>query len=610
MKAHLEAKIRLLPTNPGCYVMLGESGEIIYVGKAKNLKNRVTQYFYDGVKTDKVMAMVQNVADFYYIITHSEADAFSLENNLIKKHKPKYNILLKDDKTYPYIRVDIKKDFPYFEIVRKIKKDGAKYFGPFMGGVSAKETIEIINDAFLLRSCTIPITETTRKRECLNFHIKKCLGPCNGNCIKSDYHERVKQAIDFLSGNDDEAEKVLREKMLFFSENEEFELALSYRDKINSLNKIREKKITSLNRFISCDIISLATDNIHSAISVLITRSGRMHGAKHFAFEDGALSDVERLQNFLMRFYDKNNALPDEIIVNLELPDVNLLEDYFKQNFSKKVNIINAKQGVRKQLSEMAEVNARDYLEKSVDKIKHKEDMTVKACMRLKQILSLKRYPKRMECYDISNISGVDKVGSMIVFIDGEKAPDEYRRFRIKTVEGADDFASLKEVLIRRLAKMHEEPERFAKPDLIIIDGGKGQLSAVKEVLFNELENIDLISLAKKQEEIFTLNDNNPVLLQRNDYCLRLLQRIRDEAHRFAITYHRTLHRKNSFVSTLSEIEGLGKKRINALLEKFGSTYEIAVKTVEELSEVEGIGTMRAQKIYDYFHNIKESKDD
>ena len=609
MKAHLEAKIRLLPTNPGCYVMLGADGEIIYVGKAKNLKNRVTQYFHDGVKTDKVMAMVQNIADFYYIITNSESDALSLENNLIKKHKPKYNILLKDDKTYPYVKIDLKKDFPYFEIARQIKKDGARYFGPFMGGISVKEIIEIINGAFLLRSCTMSISENSAKRECLQYHIKKCLGPCNGKCTKQEYRKRVESALDFLSGNDDEIERLLVEKMQYFSQNEEFELALAYRDKINSLSKIKEKKITSLNRFISCDILSLVTDKIHTAISVLITRNGRMQGAKTFAFEDASISDVECMESFLMRFYDKNNALPDEIIVNLPLANTALLEEYFKERFGKKVNVINAKQGVRKQLLDMAEINARDYLEKSVDKIKHREDMTFKACMRLKDLLSLKRYPKRMECYDISNISGVDKVGSMVVFIDGEKCPDEYRRFRIKTVDGADDFASLKEVLSRRIAKMSEEPERFAKPELIIIDGGKGQLSAVKQVFDDCNLDVDLISLAKKQEEIFTVNDSEPILLQKNDYCLRLLQRIRDEAHRFAITYHRTLHRKNSFVSELSKIKGLGKKRINLLLEKFGSVYEIAGKTEQELAEIPGIGSVYAKNIYSYF-NLKEDKNE
>ena len=298
MRADLQDKIRLLPKNPGVYVMLGEGGEVIYVGKAKNLKNRVTQYFYDGVKTDKVMAMVSSIVDFYYIMTNSEADALSLENNLIKKNKPKYNILLKDDKTYPYIKIDLKKPFPHFEIVRTIKRDGARYFGPFMAGVSAKEIIEIINSAFLLRSCTMQINENTRKRECLEYHVKKCLGPCNGLCTKEEYMQKVNSALDFLSGNDDEAERILTAKMNTFAQNEEFELALSYRDKIKALRKITEKKITSLNRFISCDIISVASDNIHSAINVLITRGGRMQGGKYFAFEDGSVSPEECLEDF------------------------------------------------------------------------------------------------------------------------------------------------------------------------------------------------------------------------------------------------------------------------------------------------------------------------
>lgn len=602
MRSDLETKIRLLPTNPGVYVMLGVDGEIIYVGKAKNLKNRVTQYFYDNVKTDKVMAMVNNIADFYYLITNSEADALALENNLIKKHKPKYNILLKDDKTYPSIRIDLKKDFPVFEVVRRIRRDGAKYFGPFMCGVSAKEVVEIINCTFLLRSCNMNITENTKKRECLEYHIKRCLGPCNGFCTKEEYREKVNAAIDFLSGNDDKAEELLNEKMLFFAENEEFELAIAYRDKINSLKKIRQKKITSLNRFISCDVISLVTDNIHAAINVLITRGGRMQGGKYFAFEDASVSAEETLENFLIRFYDKNNQLPDEIIVNVDLPNARLIEDFLKSNCNKKTTIMHAKQGVRKQLSDMATVNAEDYLEKSIDKVKHKDDMTVIACNRLKDLLGLSKYPKRMECYDISNISGVDKVGSMVVFIDGVKCPEEYRRFKIKTVEGADDFASLQEVLTRRIARLHDDPERFAMPDLVIIDGGKGQLSAVKEV-FDKLDfSVDLISLAKREEEIYTVFSTSPVLLEKRDYCLRFLQRIRDEAHRFAITYHRSMHLKRGFVSELSKINGLGKKRINALLDKFGSVAEIAAAEKSQLLAVEFIGDKQAEIIYEYFH--------
>lgn len=603
MRADLESKIRLLPTNPGVYVMLGADGEIIYVGKAKNLKNRVTQYFYDNVKTEKVMAMVSNIADFYYIITQSEADALSLENNLIKKNKPKYNILLKDDKTYPSIRIDLKKDFPYFEVVRRIRRDGARYFGPFMAGVNANEIVDIINCTFLLRSCSMPIDENTRKRECLEYHIKRCLAPCNGRCTKEEYRERVNAALDFLAGNDDEAEHILTEKMNRFAEAEEFELAINYREKIKSLKKVTEKKITSLNRFISCDIIALATDNIHSAINVLVTRGGRMQGGKYFAFEDVTESPGECVEQFIMRFYDKNNQLPDEILTNIDFENVSLLESYFKENHGKKVNILCPKQGVRRQLVQMAEVNANDYLEKSVDKIKHKDDMTVLACNRLQSVLSLGGYPRRIECYDISNISGVDKVGSMIVFIDGVKSPEDYRRFRIKTVEGSDDFASLQEVLSRRIARLATDPERFPKPDLVVIDGGKGQLSAVKEVFDLQGFNVDLISLAKKQEEVFTVGSDEPVILERRDYALRLLQRIRDEAHRFAITYHRSLHLKRSFAQELSAIHGLGKKRIDALLSKFGSVAEIASATVEELAETEGVGEVQAKQIYDYFNS-------
>lgn len=611
MRADLEQKIRLLPKNPGVYVMLDANGVIIYVGKAKNLKNRVTQYFYDNVKTEKVFAMTANIADFYYIITNSEADALSLENNLIKKNKPKYNILLKDDKTYPYIRVNVKEDFPFFEVVRKIRKDGARYFGPFMCGVSANDIIDTLNLTFKLRSCRMPIKEGgAKKRECLDYHIERCAAPCSGLCTKEQYAERVNAAIDFLSGNDEEAHAILTEKMQKFSQNEEFELALLYRDKISVLKKISEKKITSLNRFISCDVIAVASDNIHSAINVLIMRGGRVQGGKHFAFEDGSISKEDCLADFIMRFYDKNNELPDEILLNAEISDCTAYEEYFKNEFSKKVRIYSPKQGVRKQLCDMAELNARDYLDKAIDKIKHKDDMTVSACNRLKTVLGLKKYPRRIECYDISNISGVDKVGSMVVFIDGVKSPEDYRRFRIKTVEGSDDFASLKEVLTRRLERLKTDEERFPKPDLIIIDGGKGQLSAVKAV-FDELGFFDaeLISLAKKQEEIFTLWQEEPIILERRDYALRLLQRLRDEAHRFAITYHRSIRQKRGFQSELAKIEGLGKKRVKDLLEKFGSVAEIAAASQSELCEVSGIGEKQARVIYEYFKNLKADKD-
>ena len=594
----LREKLKLLPDNPGVYVMLDKDGQVIYVGKAKNLKNRVRQYFSNSVKTDKVMAMVNNVADFYYIIAPSEIDALSLENNLIKKHKPRYNILLKDDKTYPYLRIDLKETYPTFRIVRKIKQDGAKYFGPFMGGVSIREVLQILNSVFLIRPCDKKFDREKCNKPCLNYHIKKCIAPCFDKNIEKEYLGRVQSAIDFLNGNTIQIEKELKEKMLLASQNEEFELALRLRDNIQALEKIKLKRITALNKFINADVISYYSDGIYSAISMLLVRSGTMLGAKRFAFESAFLSDADAISEFITRYYTADKEVPDEIILGVELLDSKILGQYLKERTGKRVDLFVAKQGVRKQLLDMASVNAKEHLETEVDKIKHKNDMTIIACQSLKQKLNLSNYPKRMECYDVSNISGTDKVGSMVVFIDGEPARDSYRRFKIKTVEGADDYKSHQEMMRRRLERLNTDKEKFPKPDLMIIDGGKGQLSAIKQV-FDELNvsGIDLISLAEREEEIFTLESNQPVILQRRDYCLRMLQRIRDEAHRFAITYHRTLRGKRALSSVLDQIKGVGKMRKNALLEKFKDLSGIARASLEQLKEVDGIGDKQAKLI-------------
>ncbi len=602
----LEKKIKMLPTDPGVYVMLDKDGHVIYVGKAKVLKNRVKQYFYSNVKTDKVMAMVSNIEDFYYIITKSEVDALSLENNLIKKYKPKYNILLKDDKTYPYIKVDLKKSFPYFEIVRKIKRDGAKYFGPFMG-VSAKDILEIVNDCYMIRSCTMSLETHREKRECLNYHIKRCLAPCTGRITEKEYRENVLKAVDFLSGNDDEAENILKEKMLKFAELSEYELAISVRDKLKVLDKIKQKKITNLNRFINADIIAIASNGLYFSVNVLLTRSGRMQGGKNFYLNTLCTEKRDALFEFIKSYYTIDESIPDEIVLSEECAEIDLLEDFFKKEYNKSVSILVPKQGVRRQLAEMALQNANDYLEKNISKILHDEDLTVNACKKLQTVLNLKRYPKRMECYDISNISGVDKVASMVVFTDGEKDAKEYRRFMIKTVEGANDFASLKETLQRRLLKLGTaEEERFPKPDLIIIDGGKGQLSSVKEI-FDELgiSDIDLISLAKREEEVYTVFSNEPVIIPHSDYALRLLQRIRDEAHRFAITYFRSKHLKRNLESVLDGISGIGKKNKDALMDAFKTVEAIKEADVATLESVQGIGKKRAEDIYNYLRSIE-----
>lgn len=594
----IQEKLKLLPETPGVYIMLDEYKNIIYVGKARVLKNRVRQYFHNTPKPEKVMKMVENIRDFNYIITNSEIDALALENNLIKKHKPKYNILLKDDKTYPYIKADLREEFPNFYITRKIKKDGCKYFGPFMGGINCKDILDTLQLTYCVRLChTKP---TGKKRECLNYHIGRCTAPCAGKVNKENYLEQVKKALSFLDGNYKEAEEVLREKMLSAAENENFELALDYKNKLAMLSKLEAKRITSLNRYVDADIIAYATNNLYSAVNVLVTRKGIMQGGASYALDEAHMSDAEALTSFIIQYYS-NHEVPSEIICE-EFCEKELLQNYFKEKFDKTVDITLAKLGDKSRLLKMAKENAEDFLEKSVDKIKHKDDMTVNACRRLQEILGLKIYPRRMECYDISNISGVDKVGSMVVFIDGEADRNSYRRFKIKTVEGANDFASLQEVLTRRLQKLGtEEEEKFPRPDLIIIDGGKGQLFSVKEIFDKmQIDEIELVSLAKREEEVFTLYRDDSIKIPHRDYALKMLQRIRDEAHRFAITYFRNIHSKRNLQSVLSEIDGIGKVRRIALLEKFGTLDGILYASVEELSSVNGISIDMAKKIKTY----------
>lgn len=594
----ISEKLRLLPESPGVYIMLDEYKNIIYVGKARVLKNRVRQYFHNSAKPEKVMKMVENISDFNYIITNSEIDALALENNLIKKHKPKYNILLKDDKTYPYIKADMREEFPTFYITRKIKKDGCRYFGPFMGGINCKDILDTLQLTFCVRLCHTKITGN--KRECLNYHIGRCTAPCAGRVNAEEYAAQVKKALSFLDGNYKEAEELLKSKMTAAAENENFELALDYKNKLAMLSKLEAKRITSLNRYIDADIIAYATNNLYSAVNILVTRKGIMQGGTSFALDEAHMNDGEALTGFIIQYYSQHE-LPSEIICE-EFCEKELLQNYFKEKFGKSVEITLAKQGDKARLLKMAKQNAEDYLEKSVDKIKHKDDMTVNACKRLQELLGLERYPRRMECYDISNISGVDKVGSMVVFIDGEADRSSYRRFKIKTVEGANDFASLQEVLTRRLQKLgSDEEERFPKPDLIIIDGGRGQLSAVKEIFDGmNVNGIELVSLAKREEEVFTLNSAESIKISHRDYSLKMLQRIRDEAHRFAITYFRNLHSKRNLQSVLTEIDGIGKVRRMALLEQFGTLDKIISASVDDLAATEGISRAQAEKIKQY----------
>ncbi len=598
----IKEKLKLLPDSPGVYIMLDKYSNVIYVGKARVLKNRVRQYFHNTPKPHKVAQMVSNIVDFNYVITNSEIDALALENNLIKKYKPKYNILLKDDKTYPYIKVDMREDFPSFYVTRKIKKDGAKYFGPYMGGINYRDILEAVQLLFGVKLCRTTVG-TNPKRECLNYHIGRCAAPCAHKITKEEYAVRVQNAISFLEGNYKGAQALLEKKMISAAEAEAFELAMDYRNKISMLSKLEAKRITSINRAIDADIIAYATNDLYSAVSVLITRKGIMQGASSFALDEAHITDAEALTSFITQYYATHEP-PSELIVP-QYCEKDLVNSFFKEKLDKTVEITIAKQGVKFDLLKMAEKNACDYLEKSVDKIKHRDDMTINACMRLQQILGLNRYPRRMECYDISNVSGVDKVASMVVFIDGEADRNQYRRFKIKTVEGANDFASLQEVLRRRLSKLGtDEEEKFPKPDLIVIDGGKGQLSSVSQI-FDEMgiNNIELISIAKQDEEIFTLSYPEAIKIPRRDYALRMVQRIRDEAHRFAITYFRNLHSKNILQSELEKIEGIGKQRRIALMNKYSTIDKIMSADVDDIAATPGISLKVARAIKDYFNN-------
>jgi len=599
MVENLQQKLKQLPDKPGVYVMLDANNDIIYIGKAKVLKNRVRQYFQSGKNlTDKVIAMVNKINDFYYYIVNSESDALLLESNLIKKYKPQYNILLKDDKNYPYVKIDKTKPFPKVEIVRKIKKDGANYYGPYIGGVPVKDLLNVIYEGFHVRSCNIDINRLPKNfRPCLECQIGRCVAPCDKRITEEEYAELIKKVERFLKGDTEEVEELLTQKMLMASQMERFERAIDIRNMLKIVQKIKEKKLSALAKTVDMDVFTISTNGRDRVINHLMVRQGIMQGGENYNIVDFASYENEVLSSFIVQFF-QNVKIPEEIIAPLSEEEANSVKEALKNLTDKSFNVISPKMGLRKSLVELSLKNGADYMEKSVDDYRRKENMTVKACEQLASFIGVQKI-RRMECYDISNISGVDKVSSMVVFHDGEKTASHYRRFKIKTVEGANDYASHQEMMRRRLAKLGtDEEERFPKPDLVIIDGGKGQLSAVKEV-FDEygITDIELISLAERDEEIFTLFTNESIRLDRRDYALKVLQRIRDEAHRFAITYFRNLHSKRNLASLLQEIDGIGKKKQLALMQKFGTIDRIMKASQDELCQVDGIGAELAKKI-------------
>ena len=599
----LEEKINNLPEQSGVYIMRGQDGEVIYVGKAVVLKNRVRQYFRNSKKHPKVQAMVDNIADFDYIITLNEKDALSLENNLIKKYKPKYNILLKDDKTSPFIKIDLKEEFPTVEVTRKVRKDGAKYFGPFMTGVGVWDIVAVIRSAYGMRTC--PKKLKKNGRECLNYHIGLCRAPCTGRIDKDEYDGIVKNVMAFLSGRDDTAEKLIEDKMRRAAENEQFEQAIFYRDKLEMLKKMKERTVGDLTDVFDLDAFAYASSGEYGCVSVCIVRGGKMMGVKNFVIPDVSLSERDAVEGFMPQYYAGTNAdLPPQICVPFEreIEGEDALKEYLSALKGVKTQIVSPKIGLKHKLMETARENAEDYLVKSSEKNRREHDMTEGAAKRLAEILGLKS-ARRMECYDISNISGVDKVASMVVFIDGRKAASEYRRFKIRTVEGANDFMSMNETIRRRFARASAGDGKFDElPDLVVIDGGKGQLSAAYSAAASEGYDMPMIGLAKREEEVYTVFDEQPIILSKSSYPLKLLQRIRDEAHRFAITYHRNLRAKR-YRSGLEDIPNVGNVRRAALLKTFGSLEAIAAASKEQLARVEGLDARAAKSVYAHFHS-------
>lgn len=598
----LKEKLKTLPQSSGVYLMKDKNNNIIYVGKAKILKRRVNQYFDNAHnKNLKTQLLVSNICDFEYIVTNSEYDALMLENNLIKKYQPHYNILLKDDKNFAYLKINLNNDFPKIEITRKVEfKKNVKYFGPYFNGISAKSVLDIIKFAYPLRTCNLKLNKC-EKRECLKYALGECSAPCTKRISKQDYKKIVDDAIKFLNGDTKNVEEILKEKMMKSADAENFERAIVLKGQIETLQKLKNKYTTQFTRKLNIDIVGTYLLNDNACVTVLIIRNGKMIGSESFNLV-GKLLDENYILDFFVQYYSNNKLLPSSIIVDKSFKSNEILEEFFIKNFNKRVVVENAERGTKKLLLNQANNNAKEYLEKSLNQYNLKEERTIKACENLQKKLGLKSVPYRIEGFDISNISGTNKVASMVVFVNGEASKSQYRKFKIKSVEGQDDFACMNEVIERRIKELCGSDESFSKtPNLILIDGGKGQLSSACEALRKLNSDIEIISLAKKDEEIYRENESQPVLLNKSDYSLQLLQRVRDESHRFAISFHRNLRNKNELVSQLDKIDGVGKQKSKKLYNKFKTIDNIKNATIQALTTVEGINEKLAIKILNYF---------
>ena len=611
MNEKIEAKLKLLPDKPGVYKMFNARGELIYVGKAINLKNRVRQYFQSSKNhPPKVASMVSNIDDFDFVIVGNETEALNLESNLIKQNKPYYNILLKDDKHFPYIRIDYKQDFPRVEIVRKYKKDGAKYFGPYLSGFALRESITAVREHFPIRQCKKDIRKAIARgeRPCLMYHIGKCCAPCTGKVTPEEYRLLLDQVTALFQGNCKTYIDDMTVKMMAESEKLNFEKAAQYRDRIRAMQSISEKQIASSASDNSYDVFALARNELETVVYGLFVRAGNVISAESFSINAGDEPFSEIISQFLLQFYVGMANIPKEIIIMDEADDVDNIELLLQQQSGHAVKIHVPRRGEKLKQGQLARMNAEETIGRHRELTHREWERSEGALTELMQIISMDVFPHRIECFDNSHIQGRDTVGSMVVFIDGKPDKTLYRRFRTKQNTGGDDYLAMREHLTRRFRRTIDGDEKFAElPDLLIVDGGIGQLNVALEVLNDfGLAYISCIGLAEKNEEIILPDEKESVILARSSPVLQLLQRVRDEAHRFAITYHRNLRARNSLYSVLDSIKGIGDRRKRALYEKFLTIDAIKAADMDELKSADRMNAAAAKSVYDYFHQTAD----
>lgn len=621
----LHEALKNLPDHPGVYIMKDNTGDIIYIGKAVSLKNRVRQYFQNSKNMHiKVRAMVSNVSEFEYMLTDSEMEALILECNLIKTHKPRYNILLKDDKQYPYIKVTIGDDYPRVLMVRKMIKDGSKYYGPYTDSYAVKEILQLFKKMYPIRSCSKSIVYgKTKERPCLNYFIKRCIAPCQGNIAKEEYGKMIQSIMEFLSGKTDSVEKELRTKMEKASEDMEYEKAAEIRDQLIAIDRITEKQKIVSAAHKDEDIIACAKGEDKSCIEIFFIRGGKLLGRENFFFDDLEDAEGTTLRQFIMQFYSEREYIPKEILLQSELDEISVIEEYLTRKKGSKVSVSIPKRGDKNELVELARKNADAALEQLKYRIKKTREETIGAVEELAAVLELDVIPTRIESYDISNIMGTDSVGSMVVFEDGKPKNKDYRRFKIKTVVGPDDYSSMEEVLTRRfsrgvkeaielreLGKEEDEGKFSVMPDLILMDGGQGQVGIALKVLKQAGLEIPVCGMVKddKHRTRGLIYNDQEISMYKDSNAFKLITRIQDEVHRTAISYHRSLRNRKTLSSELDEIKSIGEKRRRALLTALSSIDEIKAAPVERLKNIEGMNEKAAMAVYEYFHG-KQNKD-